>query len=175
MHRPAASKTACPGQQRPLSISTPQSTSLIVYERLLLLGSVQKQEKAQETGCAKASKVKRRWGGGGGQRQKFLSFPAGVFQIPQATASRLREWSEQPEGKLKRTARGREPHSWVDASPTQRDNRSLLLAKYVTGWAARPSAFFSLPCHESLRPHDISFWTQTRSPYLSFRKQAPRL
>lgn len=68
---PAASKTLGAGQRRPLSISTPQSTSLIVYESLLLLGCVQKQEKTQEPGCAKASRVKgvgglRRWAAGAG-------------------------------------------------------------------------------------------------------------
>lgn len=62
--RPAASKTDCTGQQRPLSFSTPQSTSPIVYERLLLLGCIQKQEKTQEPGCAEASKVKRARGEG---------------------------------------------------------------------------------------------------------------
>jgi len=65
---------------------------------LLLLGCIQKQEKTQEPGCAEASKVKRARGEGvvkekkkKNEKQKFLSFPAGVFQIPQATASRLRE------------------------------------------------------------------------------------
>lgn len=65
----AASKTLGAGQQQPLSISTPQSTSLIVYESLLLLGCVQKQEKTQESGCAKASRVKR---GGGRLRTRGM-------------------------------------------------------------------------------------------------------
>lgn len=72
---PAASKTDCSGQQRPLSFSTPQSTSPIVYERLLLLGCIQKHEKTQGPGCAEASKVKRaqgwgEWGGGWGEKRK---------------------------------------------------------------------------------------------------------
>lgn len=62
--RPSASKTDCIGQQQPLSFSTPKSTSPIVYERLLLLGYIQKQEKTQEPGCAEASKVKRARGEG---------------------------------------------------------------------------------------------------------------
>lgn len=45
----------------------PPSTSLIVYERLLLLGHIQKQEKTQEPGCAKASKVKGARGRVGGR------------------------------------------------------------------------------------------------------------
>ncbi len=157
--RPAASKTGCTGQQRPLSFSTPQSTSPIVYERLLLLGCIQKQEKTQEPGCAEASKVKRARGegvvwGGKNEKQKFLSFPAGVFQIPQATASRLCEWSKQPEGKLKRTARGREPHSWGDASPTHRIERHsisvTLPGKVCNRLCSMAFSFFAVPCHESL-------------------------
>lgn len=93
--RPAASKTDSAGQQRPLSFTTPKSTSPIVYERLLLLGCIQKQEKTQEPVCAEASKVKRAKGVRGwlrkNEKQKFLSFPTGVFQIPQATAPRLCE------------------------------------------------------------------------------------
>lgn len=67
----------------------------------------------------------------GNERQKFLSFPTGVFQIPQATAPRLCEWSEQREGKLNRAAGGRELHSWEDASPTNRPETLGLSVKQV--------------------------------------------
>lgn len=73
--RPAASKIDCTGQQRPLSFSTPQSTSPIVYERLLLLGCIQKQEKTQEPGCAEASKVKRARGEGVVEEKRKAEIP----------------------------------------------------------------------------------------------------
>ncbi|KAK2863078.1 hypothetical protein Q5P01_002611 [Channa striata] len=73
--RPATSKTDCTGQQQPLSFSTPQSTSPIVYERLLLLGYIQKQEKTQEPGCAEASKVKRARGEGVVKKKRKAEIP----------------------------------------------------------------------------------------------------
>lgn len=73
--RPAASKTDCTGQERPLSLSTPQSTSPIVYERLLLLGSIQKQEKTQGAGCAEASKVKKARGEGVVKEKRKAEIP----------------------------------------------------------------------------------------------------
>lgn len=103
--RPAASKTDTTSQQRPLSFSPPapppnQQAPLFMRgcycwaafrnKRKLKSLAVQRHPKLREQQC---------WVGGCGggvwlrknERQKFLSFPAGVFQIPQATASRLCE------------------------------------------------------------------------------------
>lgn len=127
--RPAASKTDSAGQQRPLSFTTPKSTSPIVYERLLLLGCIQKQEKTQEPVCAEASKVKRAKGVRGwlrkNEKQKFLSFPTGVFQIPQATAPRLCEWSKQAEGEIEANGE-RKRTTFLRGRVTYTQNRKTL-------------------------------------------------
>lgn len=108
---------------------------------------VSERERGRARGCE---------GGGEKKGKKFLSFPAGVFQIPQATAPQPREWSTQAEGKWKRAARGRGAHSWGDASPTPQQNREtfnllLRLPHCVRGCcssSSSSSSFFSL-CRES--------------------------
>ena len=149
---PAASKTDCSGQQRPLSFSTPQSTSPIVYERLLLLGCIQKHEKTQGPGCAEASKVKRaqgwgEWGGWLRGKTKSRNSSHSPLVFSRFLKRQLLgpcEWSKQPEGKLKRTARGREPHSWGDASPTHRIERHSISV-------ARPGRVCNRLCSAALR------------------------
>lgn len=172
--RPAASKTDCSGQQRPLSFSTPQSTSPIVYERLLLLGCIQKQEKTQEPGCAEASKVKRARGEGvveGKRKAEIPLIPRWCF--PDSSSDSFSgpcEWSKQPEGKLKRTARGREPHSWGDASPTHRKERhsiSVTLPGRVCN-RLRSTAFSFLvaPRRESLVRVAVTLTNHFKTPTL---------
>lgn len=172
--RPAASKTDCSGQQRPLSFSTPQSTSPIVYERLLLLGCIQKQEKTQEPGCAEASKVKRARGEGvveGKTKSRNSSHSPLVFsRFLKRQLLGPCEWSKQPEGKLKRTARGREPHSWGDASPTHRIERhsiSVTLPGRVCN-RLRSTAFSFLvaPRRESLVRVAVTLTIHSKTPTL---------
>lgn len=142
-------------------------------KRKLKSPAVQRHPKLREQGVRGGGWLRKN------ERPKFLSFPAGVFQIPQATASWLCEWSKQPEGKLKRTARGREPHSWGDASPTHRIERHStsvsLPGKVCNRLCSMALSFSVLPCRESLWHYDISFQTRTCSLCLSFQKQASSL
>lgn len=60
------------------------------------------------------------WGRGGMKGRNSCHSPLVFSRFLKRQLSRLCEWSEQREGKLKRAAGGREPHSWEDASPTNR-------------------------------------------------------
>lgn len=157
--RPAANKTdwddhsppqATPDQQSPLFMRACYCWAAFRNKRKLKSPAVRRHPEVRERarGCE---------GGGRKKGKKFHSFPAGVFQIPQATALQPCEWSTQAEGKWKRAARGRGAHSWGDASPTQEQNREpfnllLRLPEYVTGSAAA-----LLSSRVAMNHRDISF------------------
>lgn len=78
------------------SPSLPPNQQAPLFIRACYCWAAFRNEKTQEPGCAGASKVKSAKGLGGrglreNEEQEFLSFPTGVFQIPQATAPRMCE------------------------------------------------------------------------------------
>lgn len=119
---PAASKTLGAGQRRPLSISTPNQQASLFMRACYCWAAFRNKRKLKSSAVwrhPELSGVGGREGGWGGMKGRNSCHSLLVFsRFLKRQLPRPCEWSERREGKLKRAAGGREPHSWEDTSPT---------------------------------------------------------